>query len=75
MNSTKVQNPWPIATTYQANNAQLLAAPCGVAVLLDHFSLLRRLAASVVWGTAEPAIRPSKTILHDSLLPVGKGLT
>ena len=32
------------------------------------YLLLRRLAAScIVWGKAEPAIRPFRTILHDAL--------
>ena len=55
--------------TYWANNEWLLATPHGVAVLPSLFSLLRGLAASVclVWGKAEPAIRPSRTILHDVL--------
>ena len=54
---------------YRANNEWLLATPCGVAVLPGQFSLLRRLAASVclVWGKAEPATCPSRTILHDVL--------
>ena len=40
-----------------------------MAVLSGKFSLLRGLAASVrlVWGKAEPATRPSRTILHDAL--------
>ena len=54
-------------TAYQTDNARSLATPRGVAVLLGHFSLLRGLAASVVWGTAEPAIRPSKTIFQNAL--------
>ena len=47
----------------------LLATPRGVAVLPRQLSLLRGLAASVclVWGKAEPTIRPSRTILHDAL--------
>ena len=46
-----------------------MATPRGVAVLPGQFSLLRRLAASVclVWGKAEPATCPSRTILHDVL--------
>ena len=32
------------------------------------YLLLRRLAAACIgWGKAEPAIRPSRTILHDAL--------
>ena len=54
---------------YQANNEWLLATPRGVAVLPGQFSLLHGLAPSVclVWGKAEPATRPSRTIPYDAL--------
>ena len=69
MKSTKVQNPRRIPRS-KPINARLFAAPRGIAVLsFGQFSLLRKLAASVrlVWGKAEPATRPSRTILHDTL--------
>ena len=59
MKSTKVQNPRCIQRI-QANNARLLATHCGAAVL--PWSV-----PCIVWGKAEPAIRPSRTILHDAL--------
>ena len=54
---------------YRANNEWLLATPRGIAVLHGQFLLLRGLAALVclVWGKAEPATCPSRTILHDAL--------
>ena len=58
-------------SAHTANNARLLAAPRGVAVLQCQLSLLRRLAASVLYmlslGKAGPAFRPSRTILHGVL--------
>ena len=67
MKSTEVQNPrhiqrikpimcgyWPCLAVY-------------ITALPGQFSLLHRLAASVclVWGKAEPAIRPFRTILQN----------
>ena len=47
----------------------LFTTPHSIAVLSGQFSLLRELAASVrlIWGKAEPATRPSRTILHDTM--------
>ena len=70
MKSTKVQKPRRIPHIKPINiNAQLLAAPRCVAVLPGQFSLLCGLAALVclVWGKAERATHPSRTILHDAL--------
>ena len=65
MKSTKVQNPRcvykPIMRVYWPRIALQLYFP-------GKYLLLRRLAAACIdWGKAEPAIRPSRTILHDAL--------
>ena len=65
MKSTKVQNPRcvykPIMRVYWPRIAVQLYFP-------GQYLLLRRLAAACIgWGKAEPAIRPSRTILHDAL--------
>ena len=65
MKSTKVQNPrWvykPIMRVYWPHIAVQLYFP-------GQYLLLRRLAAScIVWGKAESASRPSRTILRDAL--------
>ena len=65
MKSTKVQNPRcvykPITRVYWPRIAVQLYFP-------GQYLLLRRLAAACIGlGKAEPAIRPSRTILHDAL--------
>ena len=65
MKSTKVQNPRcvykPKMRVYWPRIAVQLHFP-------GQYLLLRRLAAACIgWGKAEPAIRPSRTILHDAL--------
>ena len=61
MKSTKVQNPRRIP--------RIKPIMCVYWPLPGQLSPQRRLAASVclVWGKVEPAIRPSRTILHDLL--------
>ena len=65
MKSTKVQNPRcvykPIMRVYWPRVVVQLYFP-------GQYLLLRRLAAACIGlGKAEPAIRPSRTILHDAL--------
>ena len=65
MKSTKVQNPRcvykPIMRVYWPRIAVQLYFP-------GQYLLLRRLAAACIGlDQAEPAIRPSRTILHDAL--------
>ena len=54
-------------TEYHAK--YLLATPSGVEVHPGQLLLLRGLAVSIclVWGKAEPTIRPFRTILHYAL--------
>ena len=68
MKSTKVQNPRRIYNTaYQANNAPSLATPRGVYSTTTRSVLAVTRASCIGMGKAEPATRPSKTILHDAL--------
>ena len=63
MKSNNVQDPRRKHTAYQANNAGLLATPHGVVV----FTLALAASVCLVWGEAEPATLPLRTILHDAL--------